>query len=52
MGNDEELVDPLDQLVMSLAWDTQDGEYTNDYQRKVVANAIKFIYRCWQTGDM
>lgn len=44
-----EVVDDLDQFIMSLKWEE---EYTNEYQRRVVINAIKFVYSNWQTGRL
>jgi hypothetical protein len=44
-----EVVDDLDQLLMSLKWD---DEYTDEYKRRVFANAVKFVYRKWQLGEI
>lgn len=47
--NEVEVVDALDQLIMSLKWEE---EYTKEYQRRVVIDAIKFVYASWQKGDL
>jgi hypothetical protein len=44
-----EIVDPLDQLLMSLKWEE---EYTDEYKRRVFADAVKFVYRSWQEGKI
>ena len=43
-----EVVDALDQLAMSLKWDE---EYTDEYKRRVIVDAIKFVYFGWQKGE-
>lgn len=46
---DQEIVDALDQLAMSLAW----GEdYTDEYKRKTLAEAFKLVYAEWQKGGL
>jgi hypothetical protein len=41
-----ETVDPLDQLAMSLAWEE---EYTDEYKRRVLWEAIKQVAATWQS---
>jgi hypothetical protein len=46
MDKNLEVFDALDQLLMSLKWDE---EYTDEYKRRVFTDAVRFVYRKWQT---
>ena len=37
---EEKLVDPIEQLAMSLKWDE---DYTDEYKRRVLLDAIRFV---------
>ena len=37
-----EIVDPVEQLAMSLHWEE---EYSDEYKRRVLSEAIAFVYR-------
>lgn len=41
-----EVVDALYQLLMSLTWNEK---HTDEYKRRVFTEAVKFVYRKWQT---
>ena len=52
MEDEIEVVDALDQLAMSLSWDEQNGRFTDEYKRRVLIDAIKFIYLGWQKSEL
>jgi hypothetical protein len=52
MEQEVEVVDAIDQLAMSLKWDEEHSNYTDEYKRRVLIDAIKFVYRAWQKYEV